>query len=140
MHSVLERASTSQSACCAQAVAATPTFFRQQRRFSGYCAPIRPTNRFQIDVAAAYAPSLPTPSSVPPAMTSSSGRQSLDPMASAWEQDWEPGRLLTVKSPEQFSELQQQHSEKLIVLMCKSHSCRPCKMFTRKYLSVVSPE
>jgi hypothetical protein len=65
-------------------------------------------------------------------------RPSLDPMAAAWEQAWEPGRLLTVKSPEQLSELLSQHSEKLMVLMCKSHSCRPCKMFTRKYLSVVS--
>jgi hypothetical protein len=26
----------------------------------------------------------------------------------------------------------------LVVLMCKSHSCRPCKMFTRKYMSIVS--
>jgi hypothetical protein len=59
-------------------------------------------------------------------------------MAAAWEQAWEPGRLLTVKSPEQFAALSAEHPEKLIVLMCKSHSCRPCKMFTRKYLSIVS--
>lgn len=57
-------------------------------------------------------------------------------MAAAWEQAWEPGRLLTVKSPEQFAALSAEHPEKLIVLMCKSHSCRPCKMFTRKYLSI----
>lgn len=65
-------------------------------------------------------------------------RTSLDPMAAAWEEAWAPGRLLTVKSPDQFAALQAEHPEKLIVLMCKSHACRPCKMFTRKYLSIVS--
>jgi len=72
-------------------------------------------------------------------MSASLGAQpSLDPMAATWEQAWEAGRLLTVKSPQQFSDLQLSHPEKLIVLMCKSHACRPCKMFTRKYLSIVS--
>jgi hypothetical protein len=84
-------------------------------------------------VTAAYAPSLP-----PSATMSSGGRSSLDPMAAAWEQAWEPGRLLTIKSPEQFAAVSAEHPEKLFVLMCKSHSCRPCKMFTRKYLSIVS--
>lgn len=59
-------------------------------------------------------------------------------MAAGWEEAWAPGRLLTVKSPAQFAALQAEHPEKLIVLMCKSHACRPCKMFTRKYLSIVS--
>lgn len=59
-------------------------------------------------------------------------------MAAAWEEAWTPGRLLTVKSPEQFAQLQAEHPEKLVVLMCKSHACRPCKMFTRKYLSIAS--
>lgn len=92
-------------------------------------------HRQQTSVATcAYAasPSLGLPN------MSSPPRQSLDPMAAAWEQDWEPGRLLTVKSPEQFAALHSDHPDKLIVLMCKSHACRPCKMFTRKYLSVVS--
>lgn len=84
-------------------------------------------------ITAAYAPSLPPSSSA-----LMSGRGSCDPMAAAWEQAWEPARLLTVKSPEQFAALSAEHPEKLVVLMCKSHSCRPCKMFTRKYLSIVS--
>jgi hypothetical protein len=96
-------------------------------------------------------------------------RLSLDPLAQEWaQQDWSPGRLLTVSSPQQFDDLLDAHQNKLIVLMCKSHSCRyvrchlaqllfahntwiswltrlcgscpcrPCKMFTRKYLALVS--
>jgi hypothetical protein len=66
-------------------------------------------------------------------------RQSLDPMAASWaDEQWAPGRLLTVKSSAQWEALLREHADKLVVLMCKSHSCRPCKMFTRKYLSVVS--
>eukprot|EP00775_Hariotina_reticulata_P005338 gene5339-5575_t len=64
-------------------------------------------------------------------------RFSLDPLAQEWaQQDWSPGRLLTVSSPQQFDDLLDAHTSKLIVLMCKSHSCRPCKMFTRKYLAL----
>lgn len=74
----------------------------------------------------------------PPTSQQAAPRTSLDPMAAAWEEAWAPGRLLTVKSPDQFAALQAEHPEKLIVLMCKSHACRPCKMFTRKYLSIVS--
>jgi hypothetical protein len=66
-------------------------------------------------------------------------RTSLDPMAASWSSDsWESGRLLTIKSPQQFEAVSKAHPDRLFVLMCKSHSCRPCKMFTRKYLSVVS--
>lgn len=43
-----------------------------------------------------------------------------------------------VLSPPGTLSLAMQYPDKLIVLMCKSHACRPCKMFTRKYLSVVS--
>lgn len=103
-------------------------------------ARVSPLPRRQLSPVSAFAPSLPSPP-LPAGqnMSASLGAQpSLDPMAASWEQAWEPGRLLTVKSPEQFSDLQLSHPEKLIVLMCKSHSCRPCKMFTRKYLSIVS--
>lgn len=76
---------------------------------------------------------------VPQAFAPSFGgpRGSLDPLASSWQStEWTPGRLLTVNSPEQFDDLVAAHADKLIVLMCKSHSCRPCKMFTRKYMSI----
>eukprot|EP00878_Enallax_costatus_P001057 GHUV01001192.1.p2 GENE.GHUV01001192.1~~GHUV01001192.1.p2 ORF type:complete len:220 (+),score=40.27 GHUV01001192.1:113-772(+) len=76
---------------------------------------------------------------VPQAFAPSFGapRGSLDPLASSWQSsEWTPGRLLTVTSPEQFDDLVAAYPDKLIVLMCKSHSCRPCKMFTRKYMAI----
>jgi hypothetical protein len=124
--------------CCLRACRATTK--RQQLLRT-------PTSRQQLVTCAAYAaatPSLPAnPAAATMAASSSPASQqgprtSLDPMAAAWEEAWAPGRLLTVKSPEQFAQLQAEHPEKLIVLMCKSHACRPCKMFTRKYLSIVS--
>uniref|UniRef100_A0A383VHJ7 Thioredoxin domain-containing protein n=1 Tax=Tetradesmus obliquus TaxID=3088 RepID=A0A383VHJ7_TETOB len=67
-------------------------------------------------------------------------RGSLDPMFQKQAGDgtptWESGKLLLVSSPEQFDEIVETHRERLVVLMCKSHSCRPCKMFTRKYMSI----
>lgn len=48
------------------------------------------------------------------------------------------GLCFQVSSPQQFDDLVAAHPDKLIVLMCKSYSCRPCKMFTRKYLAMVS--
>ncbi len=95
------------------------------------------TRRRQLVVPFAYAPSLPSMVSARPSLDPQA-RQSLDPQQKEWEQAWEPGRLITVKSREQFEGLLSQHPNKLVVLMCKSHACRPCKMFTRKYLAIVS--
>lgn len=75
------------------------------------CGRHKSNSRHVLSVASAYAPSLPSPGS-------QAARTSLDPMAADWEQAWEAGRLLTVKSPEQFSELQQQVRWGAVVSQC----------------------
>lgn len=90
-----------------------------------------------VTAQVAYVPAMSTSPSTSSSMMQQP-RGSLDPLAASWEKNWEPGCLVTVKSPQQFTDLLQMHPDKLVVLMCKSHSCRPCKMFTRKYMSTVS--
>ncbi|CAL8464622.1 g4157 [Coccomyxa elongata] len=43
-----------------------------------------------------------------------------------------------VHSPQDLEEKLQRHDGKLVVLMCKAMSCRPCKMFTRKYQRIAA--
>lgn len=42
-------------------------------------------------------------------------------------------RVVGVHSPSEFSGIVKANSDKLVVLMCKAKSCRPCKAFTHKY-------
>lgn len=41
--------------------------------------------------------------------------------------------VIRINEPEEFEQQLVSHGSDLVVLMCKAHSCRPCKMFTRKY-------
>ncbi|KAF8058131.1 Thioredoxin F-type [Scenedesmus sp. PABB004] len=111
--------------CAAPALAARPAALRRAR-----CAGARPAPA----TAAARMPHL-TLDGAP--------RGSLDPEAASRAKQqaaggggWAAGVVLTVTSPEHFDGVLAAHPDRLAVLMCKSHSCRPCKMFTRKYLAV----
>jgi hypothetical protein len=146
----MERAVGANRACCFNSLVpfapSSLVSVRQPHASSSLCCaapvpcsggPSTSARQRQPVVCPAYAPSL-SMSSSRPSLDPQSARTSLDPQQKEWDQAWEAGRLITVKSPEQFEALLQTHSEKLVVLMCKSHACRPCKMFTRKYLSIVS--
>lgn len=44
--------------------------------------------------------------------------------------------VVQLSSPEQFERALAQNADRLLVLMCKARSCRPCKIFSRKYARV----
>jgi thiol-disulfide isomerase/thioredoxin len=47
-------------------------------------------------------------------------------------------RVLAINSPSELDECLRDHSGQLVVLMCKARSCRPCKMFSKKYERLAS--
>ncbi|KAK9905101.1 hypothetical protein WJX75_009610 [Coccomyxa subellipsoidea] len=46
--------------------------------------------------------------------------------------------VLQVHSAQELKDILQRHDGKLVVLMCKAASCRPCKMFARKYQRIAA--
>lgn len=62
---------------------------------------------------------------------------SLDPLSAEWSsEEHVPGQVWTVHSPQQLQEVLDKHAQQLVVLMCKSKTCRPCKTFMKKYMAV----
>jgi thioredoxin 1 len=49
------------------------------------------------------------------------------------EGDSSDSAVARINAPEELKEELGRHGSDLVVLMCKAHSCRPCKMFTRKF-------
>eukprot|EP01026_Neomeris_dumetosa_P079653 TRINITY_DN8726_c0_g2_i6.p1 TRINITY_DN8726_c0_g2~~TRINITY_DN8726_c0_g2_i6.p1 ORF type:complete len:189 (-),score=20.32 TRINITY_DN8726_c0_g2_i6:305-871(-) len=46
---------------------------------------------------------------------------------------YQPGTVLQVESPTELNEILDSCQDKLIILMCKARTCRPCMAFGRKY-------
>jgi thiol-disulfide isomerase/thioredoxin len=55
---------------------------------------------------------------------------SVDPLAN---QKWAPGKTATIHSTEELAGYQTDGKNKLVVLMCKSSHCKPCKAFMSTY-------
>mmetsp|Transcript_748 Transcript_748/g.2282 ORF Transcript_748/g.2282 Transcript_748/m.2282 type:complete len:260 (-) Transcript_748:789-1568(-) len=53
--------------------------------------------------------------------------------AAAEDSDAPEKAVIRIHTPEELKEQLEIHGHDLVVLMCKAHSCRPCKMFMRKY-------
>ncbi|GAX73882.1 hypothetical protein CEUSTIGMA_g1332.t1 [Chlamydomonas eustigma] len=56
---------------------------------------------------------------------------SIDPLAARTK--YESGHVLTISSPDKLQSLIEEYDGKLVVLMCKSSHCKPCKAFMLKY-------
>lgn len=64
-------------------------------------------------------------------------RPTVDPVSEGWStEEHVPGQIWTIHSSQQLQEVLQTHSQQLAVLMCKSKTCRPCKMFMKKYMEI----
>lgn len=68
----------------------------------------------------------------PPALERSAGDAAVSPAESQPPE----AAVIRICEPEQLTEFIESHKQQLVVLMCKAHSCRPCKMFMRKYARI----
>ncbi|KAL6772329.1 hypothetical protein ACKKBG_A29820 [Auxenochlorella protothecoides x Auxenochlorella symbiontica] len=101
---------------------------------SGYRVPrawsVRPVERGASPRAASLDLALPYP-----ARTSASTTPKVDWAGTvlAPSEDNAPSRVVQIHSRAEFDDLLAADPERLVVLMCKALSCRPCKAFKRKY-------
>jgi hypothetical protein len=58
--------------------------------------------------------------------------QSVDPMGKANDTGvYIKGKVLTIHAPEEYARVRAENPEKLVMLECKSRTCRPCKVCVR---------
>lgn len=74
----------------------------------------------------AYHPSLDIP-------VSDAVSRSMDLDESAVLEGWIPGEVYEVSSVQQIHDIALQNTDRKVILMCKSKSCRPCKAFSVKF-------
>lgn len=88
--------------------------------------------------AAAEYPAPEIRASYAPAPASSPSQPQLPRFSSSSISSYAPGAVLEISGPDDYASLRAAHPDRLVVLMCKARSCRPCKAFTRKYAALAA--